>query len=322
MTTTTETKTPAPFISPTVRNMIIGITTTVLVSTTVYLLGFNKKNNSTKLQRQKATVEAWKTFTRVENIYAKDLALLLRDATQYGTYHNLYLEFKKESDKFVGTIDGLITTENLDNDMVTMLTRRVENEKASIPPTEKFFDQMDGIVKKAIAEKWDMQQVADTLTIRVTKFQENSKSVMERAIVEIETLAKTLSDRYHETFNVDDFYAVQVYKKQRDIFSVLENDKKQTPITKDFIIGRWDVSGATITLDADGKWTWFVPANNTMSEGTWEWKDGKLLMDVLKQSASTQTGKWRFLLSDATDNSFFMKTDYEPVSSYTLIRKQ
>ena len=56
--TTEVKKSPNP-VSANARNMIIGVVTTVLVSGTVYLLGFNNKNDKiTKLQKKKATIEA------------------------------------------------------------------------------------------------------------------------------------------------------------------------------------------------------------------------------------------------------------------------
>lgn len=316
-----------PIVSQQARNIIVGLITTILVSGTIYLLGFNKKSGPSRLAREKATTEAWKSYVTIENIYAKNTTLLLRDAGtgQYKSYAEMFSELKKESDQFMVSIKKLVVADNVDNDMVSVLKRRMDNEETSIPRAENFFVQLDGVVKTAIDETWSMQQVTDTITARQAAYNEEVKGFMDRALSEIESLSKVLTDRYRQPFNIDDFYIVQVYRHKKDILSILAQEKNEVPVTEEYITGKWDNSGATIIMYADKKWSWFVPADSSMVEGDWELKDEVLTLNVPKNPKTNLPGKWLFDISDVKENSFSIQLrpkEKQTALFYTLIRKK
>jgi hypothetical protein len=313
----------SPAVPPFARNMIIGVITTVLVSATVYLLGFNKKSSGpSKLERQKATTDAWKTYVVVENIYAKNTILLYTNFGQYSSVNEVFGEFKKESDKFITSLRGLITNEDVDKDMISLLKRRVQNEEATLPTVEKFYDELNKLVDVAVDEDWTEKRLMDTVTLRFAKFGESNKGTIDRSITEIEDLSKTLSERYRQPFDIDEFFVIQVYKYKKDPLSLLNENKKQVAVTKEYLTGKWDVSGATIILYADDKWSWSVPADSSMAEGSWELKNGQLVMNLPKHPKTGEKGVWTFDLSDVSENSFSMQLLVQGGAFYTLIRKR
>jgi hypothetical protein len=317
---------PTPFsLSPQVKNVIIGVTTTVLVSTIVYFLGFNKKSSTTRLETQKATTQAWKTYVTIENIAAKNSLLLIRDQTQFNSYKELYQESLKESDKFISALKSLITNESIDKDMIAMLKRRAENEETSKPKSERYYNELDKLLAIGIDQDWTEKRFQDSLIARQTEFANQNKRYFDRAINEIEALAKNLGDRYDETFNIDDFIMIQIYKYKKDPFAAINEVKMDTlapaQLTKEYFTGKWDASGAAVTLNADDKWSWFVPLDSSTVEGTWELKEGKLILSVPKHPKTGEKGSWQFNLSDITENSFSMKLSKEPFNYYFMIRK-
>lgn len=322
--TTEIKKAPSP-LSPTARNMIIGIITTILVSGTIYLLGFNKKDPTTKLQRQKATTEAWKTYVTIENIYAKNTYLIMRDSKQ-SSVKELYAEIMKESDQFMTSLQGLTTSENIDKDLVAVLKRRASNEETAKPRTEKFYMQLDELMERAIDNDWTEKQLNDSVIARSKIFEQQTKGIMDRALTEIESLAKTLSKRYDQPFNVDDFFIVQVVKHKKDILSLLAEEKPDSTftenVTKDYFIGKWKVlGGADVTYNTDGTWSLYLPVDSTQGGGTWQLKAGQLIMNVDKHSKMPGKYVWTYNLSGITDTSFSMIYAEEPYNFLRLVRK-
>ena len=323
---TTEIKKNPSAISPTARNMIIGITTTILVSGTIYLLGFNKKDPITKLERQTATIAAWKTYVTIENIYAKNTTLIMRDSKQFSSVKELYAEIMKESDQFMASLQGLITNENIDKDMVAVLKRRASNEETSKPRVEKFYMELDALVEKALDSDWSEKQLNDSILARGKVFAEQTKGMMDRALTEIESLAKTLSKRYDQPFNTDDFFVIQIYKYKKDMLALLADEKPDSTltenITKDYFAGNWNVlGGANITYNADNTWSLYQPFDSTQAGGTWQLKAGQLIMNVDRHSKVPGKYVWTYNLSGITDTSFSIIFATEPYNFFRLVRK-
>ncbi|HSU27601.1 MAG TPA: hypothetical protein VLJ68_04415 [Chitinophagaceae bacterium] len=315
---------PAPGSSH-MRNMIIGITTTVIVSGLVYLLGFSgKKPRTTKLEKEKATTEAWKTYVTIENDYAKSTTLLMRDASQFKSYQELYQAVLKESGRFMDGMQRLMKKKDMDPDMVTVLKRRADNEKSTLPRFEKLMLGWDDLVKRAMEDKLTEQQAKDSLVAQSKDYEQRNKGTMERALTEIESLANTLSKRYDQPFNIDDFIVIQIYKYKKDIYSVLATEKKDSTlpenVTKDYLVGKWRTFSATITLRQDNSWSWYSPADSSEAIGTWDLKYGQLVLQVEKHPKLAGKGKWAFNLSTVTDTSFSMYLSTEPYNFYPLVR--
>ena len=71
-----------PVHSTILRNIIVGVTTTVLGSSAVYFLGFSHRNNNSTndyLVTKEATTKAWKSYETIDNIYYKNTVSLSKD---------------------------------------------------------------------------------------------------------------------------------------------------------------------------------------------------------------------------------------------------
>jgi cell division FtsZ-interacting protein ZapD len=132
------------------KNMAIGVTTSVLGATIIYFLGFNNKKPSfTKLEREEITTQTWKTYVTVENIYTKNTVSLLHDVLKFGGSAEVLKETNKESEKFQNSVKDMIAADGVDKDMVSFLKQRLEDEIKEGPETEKFYKGLDELAVTA-----------------------------------------------------------------------------------------------------------------------------------------------------------------------------
>jgi len=323
------------------KNMIITVLTTVLGATAVYFLGFsNKKSSLSKLEKEEVTVQAWKTYVTLENIYTKNSTSLFRDAVQYGGFKEVIVENRKESEKFMQSVNELMLTDGLDKDMVTMLKRRLENETKQIPIGEKLYVQIDELIDVAVDKKWNNSQLNDSVVAMSNRYTEKNKGMVERSLNDIEELSKTLTERYDQPFDMNEFLIIQVYRNKRDMMSILDDEKTEdggkkvttggvkaegtegndASIDKEYFEGKWDAQGATITFSADGNLSWSVKSPPSEATGTWEVVDQKLVMNITKHPQTGKKGKWMFTIGQKKAASFQMILTVEPFNYYVLTR--
>lgn len=326
------------------KNMLIGIATTVAGATIIYFLGFNNKKPSfNKLEREEITTDAWKTYVTVENIYTKNTASLLRDVVKLGGFSPALQQTTKESEKFQTSLNDLIATDGVDGDMVSLLKKRLDNEKKGWPETEKFYKGLDELGVTGKKENWTRQQTLDTMAIRVDGFVEHLKGVLNRSVTDIEELAKLLTERYDLPFDINDFLIVQAIRYKKDIFSLYEREPKTNeappeqpaeggkdagntggePVkaTKQYLTGKWDAAGAIVSLGADGKASWSIPVSNTEAKGTWQFKNNQLIINIKRHPVSGKDVEWVFDLSNVMTNSCVIMKTTTPFTMYNLVRR-
>lgn len=325
--------------------MLIGIATSVTGATLIYFLGFNdRKPTFSKLEREQITTEAWKTYVNIENIYIRNSASLLRDAIGFGGFKMILKETLKESEKFQRSVRDVIKTGGVDRDMVSLLERRLENEKKDWPETEKFYSGLDELTTVSTKNNWTQQQRLDSIGGRVTVFSDRLKGSMNRSVNDIEDLSKLLGTRYDLPFSTEDFLIVQAIKYKKNIFNVAETYKKnsepppsspsaeegknaghstgeEAKASSQYLTGKWDAGGATVTLGADGKSSWLIPSSNTEAKGTWRFKKDELIIDIKKHPATGKDASWVFKVSGIVSNACVITRTTEPFNAYRLVRK-
>lgn len=324
------------------KNMLITVTTTVVGATAVYLLGFNnKKSGPSRLEQEEITIDAWKTYVTLENIYTKNSVSIMRDLVSFGSFKTVYDESIKESDKFVTSVQRLSETEGIDKELKSMFERRIENENKSKPVVSKYFSDMDQLIDKGVDNGWTEQQTQDSINVRTARFTQETNGVMNRSITDIEGMAKILSERYDHDFDINDFLSIQIHRQGKDPFSILEDEKKAAEpgkisqvssaaggTLKDsgmlpdkvYLAGEWDANGAIITFHENGDMSWFVPADKSEVKGSWVLTGTKLSMDVTNQKTKKKA-KWEFNLANVQKDVFNMVLVKEPFNMYRLARK-
>ncbi|HLG38784.1 MAG TPA: hypothetical protein VI461_03910 [Chitinophagaceae bacterium] len=308
-----------------IRNMVISVSTTVLGAAIIYLLGFNdKKTRFTKLEIKEITVNAWKTYVTIENIYTKNGASLLRDRVNLKIELEDFLaESAKESETLKSSLNELIKTEGIDKDLVSTFKRRLTNEDLMLERWSRVINRIKKFETSDWYAKMSEQQKTDTVMAEDKKYAEQIKGLLDRSLTDIEDLSKTLSDHYEQPFSMDDFLIIQVYKYKKDIFKLIASDGGSDAgpaVTKEYLTGKWNSNGSVVDLNADGKCSWVNPTSKSDLNGTWELKNDRLNMNLTNQQTK-ETIAWVLDLSDITQNSFIFKLAGDPANPfYTMVR--
>ncbi len=313
------------------RNIIIGSVVTIITSTIIfYLTQYLKRPEGGEFQRKKnATTAAWKSYVGYENVYAQNTISYKDEAQTKGL--DAYLEgVKKESADFIKDIQDLQKRKYLDEDLLKVFSKRIENEKTTLPLVEEYFRKMTAIDNS----NQSLKEKKDAWTHEMIQYNITVNGMYHRSVNELKGIAKLLAERYGGSFSENDFVSVQMapqMMKTNDSMvlvlmnvimdsagNIIENKNFAVNVNPNNLVGKWTIEGAEITLAKDGKMIWLV-ANGSKAEGTW-----KLEKDKLKiQATTTPENKkvtWLFNLAYITANSFTMVLDTSPYNLYRLVR--
>jgi hypothetical protein len=325
------------------RNIIVGAITTILGSTAVWFITNRGKNPKSEMEilllTKDATTNAWKSYVTFENVYTKKSLSLINDMqTRTIGMDEFVTETERESDKFKTSITDLMTKPNIDKDFIDGLNSRLDNEKLTKPTLEKYAHFINALKDTNLTQDEKIKALQE----EGVKWEAQSKGVTDRAITDIEDIAKTLSVRYGQTFAMTDFLVYNIVMHQRDSLAritktnapndsvkkieapIIVENVKEIPPTTQLVTGKWIANppnGADIDFSKNGKFFWHVLSNGDHISGAW-----KLVKNVLNlypmNEETGKKGQWAFNLSLFTANSFSMKLNIEPHNLYKLTRQQ
>src|SRR5690606_4502245 len=208
--------TPSPGASTIMRNILVGVTTTVLGSTAIYFLGFHNRGGKSGpsaaenlLVMKEVTTKAWKSYVTTDNIYYKNLLSINKDFQESPDLELYKQDVTKEADRFRKDVDDLLKEENLDKTFASMLSRRLEREKEALDKMTDYVEAIQRLQRSELGEKEVMEKANE----EGKKFEKYSKTAVERAATEVEDIAKTLAERYGQAFSLSDFLFYNDYKK-------------------------------------------------------------------------------------------------------------
>ena len=314
------------------RNLLIGAVVTIFSSTVVFLITqyLKKPEGDTFLVTKQATSSAWSSYVGYENIYTSNSLSIVKNPAGV-SLDSLLKEMKIESAKFQRDVEDLAKNKKIDEDLKKVLTRRLENERSSMPVVEQYYANLDKINNSNASKK----EQKDALINEMARYNEYVKGSYERAINDIQGIAEVLSKRYDQKFSMTDFLIVQLQpqliKTNDSIINVLRNIQLDsngqvitttttTPVivkAKD-IIGNWNANGEVFTFEKNGKMVWII-GNGEKAIGTWKIENNKLRLDGIIEGAEKK-GYWIFSVSDMTENSFTIISEKDNKIGYGLVR--
>lgn len=299
-------------------------------------------SNDNHLEMKEATGAAWKSYMAYENAYTKNMLSFEDGLKQTGL--EPYIEgLKTESAKFTNAVTELIKGKNIDKDLVNALNRRLENESSSLKKALAFYDDM----KAFSSRTGDARKIKEDFVNQQLQWNLYYKGAYERAVNDIQEIARVLSERYGQTFTLNDFLVIQQMpqrmKTNDSMITVwqnmevdsegniindknLEKQGKQDEavsnkeIKATDISGTWNANGDALSLSNNGRMTWVLSTGQKAS-GSWKMENGKLHMDAVIAS-NNQKIFWLFNLSEVTGNSFTMTLDAKPYNRYHFVRIQ
>jgi hypothetical protein len=203
--------TPVTHATNMARNIAVSVISTVLGATLIYYLGFkNDGGGDNTLLTKEATTKAWRSYVTIENIYYKHSVSILNDLQQSKKFGDFKENIIRESDKFQRDLPEVIKAKNIDNTFVSMIQRRLENEKSTEVRIKDYLDNIQAILDKNLPAN----ERQEKLEAEDKNWMAYSKGNRDRAVTDIEDLAKTLSDRYQTPFAMTDLLVYNEIKKE------------------------------------------------------------------------------------------------------------
>jgi hypothetical protein len=324
------------------RNILVGAITTIIGSTAVYFITNRNKNSNSEMEvmlmTKDATINAWKSYVTFENAYTKkDLSLLNDLQARTMNWDEFVAESGRESNKFKKGLEELKTKKNIDKDFIQALDSRLDNEKSTTPILQKYSRFLKSMADTNLTADEKMK----ALQTEGAKWEAQAKGFTERALTDIEDIAKTLSERYGQTFAMTDFLIYNMLKNQKDSAVTVINKPapsdpdskptktdtaaniKEVPATTQLLTGRWlanPPNGADIDLQKKGKFFWHVSTNGDHISGTWKLIKNKLNLYPVNDETGKK-GLWTFDLTLVRPNTFSMKLTVEPHNNYNMVRQ-
>ena len=303
------------------RNIIVGVITTVLGSTAVYFLGFHKSERSTAeamLFTREATIKAWSDYVSTENMFTKNWNTL---AANYNTARfKIYKEETlEELDKFFRDINGIMQTKDIDLIFVSLLKRRLAAKQQWEKKYRIHLDNFESILNNT-----PQQEQTQKLNEELGRFQSEVKDLDERYSNELENVAKTLSDNYHQNFSSSDLIA---FKKNE----LSQNNGKSTnsggsaglaTVDKRSLVGTWliDQNWYIYHYDDGRLYMYFTKADGSRDStyGSWQLNNNQLYHNSTYYfNAGNQ---WIYDISDVMASSFSLKLTTSPYTQFLARR--
>ncbi|HMR91725.1 MAG TPA: hypothetical protein PKC69_05410 [Chitinophagaceae bacterium] len=357
-------------VSTVLNKILIPVITTVLGATAIYFLGFNRKGGGGRSEMEKllitkeATIKAWKSFVTAQNISYKnsmsiseeynqrieeasrevqaqrDFSLILPSMNAYRD------ELVRESRKGIAALEDILSSPDIDPDFISMIKRAIDNSADQEKKVVTFFTDLGKIAKSDMTfeEKGtEWQNVSNRLV-------QMADGIEKRAATEAEDIAKILSERYSQAFDLNQLQVYVDYKKERaeknndpddnekpaprDPREGIEykpgddepeDDKKvakNETVTKAWLTGEWSMVKQVkgyMELSANGDLYWEFE-NKGYTSGKWRLDGGRLRMDAV----NPETQKKHVVMgefSDVTQNSFTLTLKSVPREIYYFKRK-
>jgi hypothetical protein len=351
------------------NKIIIPVITTVLGATAIYFLGFNKKSGRTDMEKmlitKDATIKGWKSYVASQNIAYKNIGSITEEykkkiadvVKQNGLSEDLVpvlQDFKdelfQESGKATKDMQEILKNEDIDQGFVSMLNRQLDNSKNDEKKTSIFIDNLIALAKSNISadeksEKWKAV---------TAKFVGDLNGASERQATEAEGIAKILSQRYSEAFDLNELQVYVDYKKELNKKNTDPDDKNinkddnvnntddkepknpnrnsenndnpsgnfasnEIEPTTQLLTGQWQMTDGNLELSESGDMYWSFGTKG-YTYGTWKLEDGKIQMNAINPDTK-RTSYLVGFLSNVTNNSFTITFMSTPREVYNLRRK-
>jgi hypothetical protein len=241
---------PPPLPSTTgnhLKNVIIGVITTVISATVIYFLGF-QRNNDLGVAKQ-ATIDAWNSLQLYENEFKEKAISMVCSGNDFSTKAMI-----TEYEKIIKNINNIQKEEHVDNRLLSLIDRRVSTLEDKKNATEDYYKQYDSIG----ADDSDPRNIK-----LYSNFLERIKELDGQDTSFINSVNADLKKKYKVEFK---FPAPIV-------------------ITKEFLTGNWTLDGKkNISLNKDEKFVW--KSSNQSYPGTWS-LDGLTLTFKFNEDGST-----------------------------------
>lgn len=218
-----------------IKNIAVGVITTVLGSGAIYFFGFHE-NDGFK-ERKDANVRAWNSLTGYEAFYANSIEKI----SCMGETPEAYKEFAREMDQTVSNMQNIKSEPSIDNKLKSLIDRRVQ----TIKDTK---ETMQAYIETGTA----LRQKNDTAALRKEE---------EKFVTAMEVISKRDAP----------FIAEVKPQLEKEYETTLEKPRQEESDIST-IAGNWKMDGE-IDIELAGNNTFNWKKMNETYAGTWEVND-------------------------------------------------
>jgi hypothetical protein len=227
-----------------VKSIIIGVLTTVIAYVIVHFI-FDKKGGSEQKKKTKtATIEAWKSIVRYEEISTDNYyaAFCIEDPA-------MMLEtMAYEKDQLSKNYEILKAKPDLDEDMASFLARAIGYTNETKKVLADFAADLQRSKEDNVSTDEEKTTKINALEERYTK---KLDFIRPRETEAIAAIFKTLSDKYGSELAYTE----------------------DSSFTQDDIIGKWKETGIDKTFEFNTDYSLTMVASNETYPGTWKLND-------------------------------------------------
>ncbi len=135
-------KEPAPHSATTIiRNITIGVITSVLAATVIYFLGYNKDEKADFKKKKEATIKVWSAYQENLRITAELFDKLKADSNNQDIVGRR-AAISHEIEASLSTMENIKREPNADSRVYSTIDITVQQTKDLLALTNKFFDDM------------------------------------------------------------------------------------------------------------------------------------------------------------------------------------
>jgi hypothetical protein len=290
-----------------VRNIIVGVATSVIGAATLYFLGINKTGQATSAkvsfyEGKEATIKGWKSYVTIDNIAYKNVQSVLKDFQNGLQPDNLSSKLEglkesylKEVHKFQVDVVEILKDQAMDNSFVSLLNRRQDMEKDA---EQKLTGYIDNLRTIAADNTMGVEDKQKRLLNEDHQFQNVARGMLERENTELEGLAKVLNEKYGQIFDLNESIAYKEYKsgnnnsdnRQADYTTSINNPQQDNsvkpvsniPAQPQNTPNQYAANNTTTTTTGltagmfAGDWSSEGGTLHLDNQGfSWQWNDGK-----------------------------------------------
>ena len=308
-------------VSQTLRNVIVGVTTTVLASAIVYFLGFHKTGSSSAeamFVTKEATIQAWKSYVSAENVFFKNWNLYRASFTpsRFDHFKETTLD---ELNRFNYDIKKIISTKDLDPTLLSLLERGLRAKENWGDKYKKYLDNYETISRLTADEAERNKKLNDELI----RFQSEVKEIDQRFASEIVDLCNTLTAKNNYTFS---WTELQMYQPTatNNTSQTNTNARGSAAIDPQMLAGSWKVSDpvsgasvATLYQYENGTMHYYFNTGDS-TYGHWQLNNNQLTLRYEQYWGAGQS--FIYNVSGQTNNSFTLTFTASPFNSFNLTR--
>lgn len=312
------------------RNILVGLITTVLGALILYFLGFKDRNAGNKassgeslLATREATIQAWKSYVAAENLLWQNFNTFSANFTlaRFDEYKKLTLA---EVGRFNADIKKILEHKNIDPSMISLLERRLRDKESWL---EKYKTHLGNYQRITSAVLTDIDK-NKALENELYRFQTDVKDLDQKFSNEIGGLCKVLTEKNNYNFSWTDLLLFQQPPANAVTSGNTNNPSAaggEASYSSSLFCGHFTSSDMAtnqvvgyINIYDNGRFYYYFAAGDS-TYGFWQLNNNQMKLKYDQYWGAGQS--YVYDITAASDRSFVLRLSGPPYNSFSFNRQ-